>query len=128
MNINIALWALQIILGIKMLNVSYSHGLRQSQPTIQEAIQKLGNFSRPLLAAISVCSLVGALGLILPGVFRSFTWIIPAAAGALSILLLFSIFFHIRSRKQPKIFVSAVLFAFAIFIAYGRWVLAPLSP
>ena len=126
MNINIALWVIQIILGIKMLNVCYSHGLRQSQPTMQEAIQRMGEFSRPVHNATSVCTFLGAIGLLLPGALGSSVWITPVTAALLSIMLLISIFFHTKSRTSPKIFVSAVLFAFAAFIAYGRWVLAPL--
>jgi hypothetical protein len=38
---------------------------------------------------------------------------------------LFSIFFHVKSREKPKIFVSVILFAFAVFVAYERWVLVP---
>ena len=46
---DMALWIIQIILSIKLVTVSYTHGLRQSQPTMQEAIQKMGKFSPPLL-------------------------------------------------------------------------------
>lgn len=127
MNINTALWVIQIILGIKMLNVSYSHGLRQSQPTIQEAMQKMGRFSQPFLYLISVFTLMGTMGLILPGVLGSSTWIIPVTAALLSVILLFSIYFHIKFREKPKVFVSVILFAFAVFVAYGRWVLVPLT-
>ncbi len=127
MNINTALWVIQIILGIKMLNVSYSHGLRQSQPTIQEAMQKMGRFSQPFLYLIPVFTLMGTMGLILPGVLGSSTWIIPVTAALLSVILLFSIYFHIKFREKPKVFVSVILFAFAVFVAYGRWVLVPLT-
>lgn len=126
MDINIALWVIQLILAIKMLNVSYSHGLRQSQPTIREAIQKMGEFSKPIHSATSVCTFIGAMGLILPGVLASPIWITPVIAVLLSAMLLVSIFFHIKSRKNPKIFVSAILFTFAAFVAYGRWVLVAL--
>ncbi len=61
---NFALWAIQIILGIKLITVSYTHGLRQSQPTIQAAIQKMGKVSQPLLVIIAVCTFIGTLGLI----------------------------------------------------------------
>ena len=125
MNANIALWIVQIILAIKMLDVSYSHGLRQSRPTMQEAIGKMGQFSKPVLIIISACAFLGAAGLILPGVFRLPGWIIPASAVLLCALLLLSAFFHIRLREKPKIFVSAILFVFAAFVAYGRWVLVP---
>ena len=123
---NIALWIIQIILGIKLITVSYTHGLRQSQPTMQEAIQKMGKFSQPLLSIIAVCTFIGTIGLILPGVLDSSTWMTPVTAVILSIMLLFSIFFHVKYREKPNIFVSVILFAFAAFVAYGRWVLVPL--
>jgi cytochrome bd-type quinol oxidase subunit 2 len=123
---NTALWIVQIILGIKLITVSYTHGLRQSQPTMQEAIQKMGKFSRSLLSGIAVCAFIGTMGLILPGVISSSTWLIPLTAVILSIILLFSIFFHVKSREKPWVFVSVVLFVFAVFIAYGRRVLFPL--
>jgi divalent metal cation (Fe/Co/Zn/Cd) transporter len=126
MKMNIALWIIQIILGIKLITVSYTHGLRQSQSTMQEAIQKMGRFSQPLLYIISVCTFIGTMGLILPGILGSSTWVTPVTAAILSIMLLFSIFFHIRCREKPKIFVSIVLFVFAVFVAYGRWVIVHL--
>ena len=120
---NIVLWIIQIILGIKLITVSYTHGLRQSQPTMQEAIQKMGKLSRPLLAIIAACTFIGTLGLILPGLLGLPNRIIPISAAILSIMLLVSLFFHIKSREKPKIFVSIVLFALAAFVAYGRLVL-----
>ena len=121
---DIALWIVQIILSIKLITVSYTRGLRQSQPVMQEVIQKLGKFAQPLLNMIAVCTFIGAMGLILPGVFGSATWLTPVTAVVMSIMLLFSIFFHVRSREKPKIFVSVILFAFAVFVAYGRWMLS----
>ena len=123
---DMALWIIQIILSIKLITVSYTHGLRQSQPTMQEAIQKLGKFSQPLLYIISVCTFIGAVILVLAGVLGLSTWVISITAVIMSIMLLFSIFFHVKSREKPKIFVSVVLFVFAVFVAYGRWVLVSL--
>jgi hypothetical protein len=122
---DMALWAIQIILSIKLITVSYTHGLRQSQPIMQEAIRKLGKFSRPLLYIISVCTFIGAVILALAGVLRLPNWVISITAVIMAIMLLFSIFFHIKSREKPKIFVSVVLLVFAAFVAYGRWALNP---
>jgi len=127
MNINTALWIIQIILGIKLITVSYTHGLRQSQPTMQEAIRKLGRSSKPLLYTIAFCTFIGTVGLTLPGVLGSSIWVTPVTALILSIMLLISILFHIKSREKPKIFVSIILFALAAFVAYGRWVLVPFN-
>ena len=122
---NIALWIIQIILGIKLITVSYTHGFRQSQPTMQETIQKMGKVSQPILYVIVACTFIGTMGLILPGVLGLSTWITPVTAALLSIMLLFSIFFHSRYRETPKIFVSLVLFALAAYVTYGWWALIP---
>ena len=118
---DMALWIIQIILSIKLLTVSYTHGIRQSQPTMQEAIQKLGKFSQPLLYIISACTFIGAVILALAGVLGLSTQVISITAVIMSFMLLLSIFFHVKSREKPKIFVSVILFVFAVFVAYGRW-------
>jgi hypothetical protein len=118
-------WILQIILSIKLLSVSYSHGLRQAQPTMQDAMQKVGRLARVLHYGIAICAFAGAAGLILPGTLGASTRIISATAIFLAVLFLASVFFHVRSREKPNTFVSVILFAFAIFVAYGRWGFRP---
>ena len=116
---DIALWIIQIILAIKLASVAFTHGLRHSMPTMQAAIQKMGKLSIPLLYGVAVCNLLGAVGLILPGRIASVT------AAIVAILMLLSIFFHVRSREKPNVFVSVILFILAAFVAYGRWALVP---
>jgi hypothetical protein len=122
---NIFLWALQIILAIKLLSVTLSHGLRQSMPSLQEARRRLGAAAPPLLALAALGCLLGALGVTLPGLLGAAGWITPLTAALIAAMLLVSILLHIRSRDKPKVFVSLVLLAFAVMIAYGRWALAP---
>ncbi|MBN2148884.1 MAG: DoxX family protein [Anaerolineales bacterium] len=119
------LWIIQIILAIKLITAAFVHGINQSKPTMHEAIGRLGSFSRPLLYLVAAIIFIGSLGLILPGVFGTLTWITPVTATILAVVLLFSMVFHIKSREKPNVFVSIILAAFAAFIAYGRWVLAP---
>lgn len=123
---NIALWAIQLILGIKLITVSITHGLQPSKPTMKESMLKLGKASRPLHIAVASITFIGTLGLLLPGVLTLPLWVIPLSAATMAIMLLLSILFHVRSREKPNIFVSVVLFIFAAFVAYGRWALVPL--
>jgi hypothetical protein len=122
---NIVLWIVQGILAIKLVSVSFTHAFQRSLPTMQEAIQKLGKASRWILTLVAIATFLGALGLILPGILGVASRIIPVTAGILSIILLVSLFFHVRSRERPKIFVSLVLFALAAFTAWGRWAIVP---
>ncbi len=122
---NFALWIVQAILAIKLVSVAFTHAFQRSLPTMQAAIEKLGNGARTILTLVSVATLIGALGLILPGVLRLYPQITPVTAGVLCLLLLVSLFFHVRSREKPKVFVSVVLFALAAFVAWGRWTIIP---
>jgi len=122
---NIALWVVQVILSIKCLSIAYTHGLRQDKTTMQQGIQKMGAFARPLLAVISTCLFLSGIGLILPAAWGSLAWLAPWSAAIQALLMLLSILFHLRCQEKPKIYASIILFALAGFVAYGRWVLAP---
>jgi hypothetical protein len=39
--------------------------------------------------------------------------------------LLLSIVFHVLAREKPKIWISLILCALALALAYGRWMVAP---
>jgi VIT1/CCC1 family predicted Fe2+/Mn2+ transporter len=122
---NIVLWIIQGIVAIKLLDTSVSHGLRQKKPEMQNAIRKMGNSTPVLLRFTSVLTLLGAVGLILPGLLRMPGVITVICAGMVAIIFLLSLICHIRSREKPKIFVSMILFILTAIIVYGRWVHVP---
>ena len=122
---NILIWIVQIILAIKLITVTITHGFRQSQPKMDEAIQKLGIWSRPLHILIAGLAFVGSAGLVVPSGLGVLPWIPVGTSAAVVILMLVSIPFHIRSRETPNVFASLILAALATFAAYGRWVLVP---
>ena len=123
---NTVLWVLQVILSIKFISVAFTHGIRHDKPDMQQGIEKMGRISRPILFAVAILTLLGAVGLIVPSAFDVFTWMTPLTAAVLAGLMLFSIVFHVNCRDEPKIIVSVILFAIAAFLAYGRWVISPL--
>jgi len=120
------LWILQTILCIKFISVAYTHGLRRENTEMQLAKQKLGTPGQPLLMLVALVTFLGGLSLVLPAVSGSLSWLVPWAAALLAGMLLLSIGFHIATRESPKVWVSLILFALAAFVAYGRWLIAPL--
>jgi len=89
----------------------------------RKQFKKMGKVSRSILTVVAACTFLGALGLILPGVLGLPGWITAVTAVILAFMLIFSIFFHVKGREKPKIFVSVVLFALTAFVAYGRWMI-----
>ena len=119
------LWVIQVILSIKLTTAALSHGFQQSKPTMQQSIEKMGADARFWHILVSILCILAVAGLILPGLLGFWPQFTVWAAILSAILLLVSIYFHIKFREQPMVFVSLILFAFALFIAYGRLVLSP---
>ena len=122
---NVLLWALQIVLALKFVSVTYTHGLRPDETKMQRGIQRLGALARPLLTLIALCAFLGGVSLILPATTGILTWLTPWSAALLALMMLFAVGFHVACRESPNIVVGLVLFALAAFVAYGRWVIAP---
>ncbi|HEV8637618.1 MAG TPA: DoxX family protein [Chloroflexota bacterium] len=80
----------------------------------------------PFVRFIGVCEVLGAIGLILPGLLRVRPGVTPLAAAGLVALTICATVYQLAAG-QPE----SALFAFgmgllAAFVAYGRWRLAPL--
>ena len=126
MPMNLLLWALQIILAVKFVSVSYTHGARPDPAKMQKGMQRFGEVARPLLIAIAVCMLLGAIALVLPAATGVATWLTPWSAALLALMMLAAIGFHVICREQADDrgrFDSGRL---AAMVAYGRWVIVPL--
>jgi hypothetical protein len=122
---NILLWALQIILAIKLLTVTLNHAIAPDDAKMQPGVRRFGAARRPLLILVGLLALLGAAGLLLPGL----GWLaaqLPWTAGLVGLFLLISMGFHLAARDDPKLWVSLILSTMAAFLAYGRLVLAPL--
>lgn len=122
---NLVLWAVQIILAVKLLSAAITHGLRPDYSKMQRGLTRFGAGTRPLLVVIAAGSLLAAAALILPGALGVYpnitTWAAAATAGG----MLLAIAFHVGCREKAQVPVSLVLAALAAFVAYGRWTIAP---
>jgi hypothetical protein len=118
---NIFLWALQIILAIKLLTVTFNHGLRPDPVKMQRGKDRFGSAARPLLGVIALCALLVGLALVLPAAQGFLAW----TASATALMMLIATGFHLRCREEPKVWVSLILFVLAAFLAYERWVINP---
>ena len=85
----------------------------------------------PLPAAflrfIGVMEILGGLGLVLPGMLRIRTGLTPLAAVGLSVIMIGAVVVTIQTMGVLPAALPFVTGALALFVAYGRWRLAPLS-
>ena len=118
---NTLFWALQIILVIKLLTVTFNHGLHPDPVKMQRGRDRFGAAAKPLLTTISLLTLLTGLGLVLP-IANGF---LPWTASATALMMLVATGFHLRCREEPKVWVSLILFALAAILAYGKWGMSP---
>ena len=64
--------------------------------------------------------ILGATGLILPGVTGVAPVLVPIAALGLAVVMIGAAITHIRRGERPFLLLNLVLFALAVFLAWGR--------
>ena len=117
---NRALWIAQGLLAALFL---FAGGMKLVLPI--EAMK--GEVAMPgwFLRFIGVAEVLGALGLILPGLLRIRPGLTPLAAAGLVILMIGASAVTIAGGDVAGALIPVAVGLVAAFVAYGRWRLAP---
>ena len=123
---NVALWIIQVLLAALFL---FAGGTKLVLPI--EVLNAMGSPNQVHLPALlvrflGVCEVLGALGLILPGVFRIRTGLTPLAAAGLVIIMIGATVLTIIGDGFGAAIVPLLTGLLCAFVAYGRWRLSPL--
>ena len=70
---------------------------------------------------VGVCELLGAIGLILPGIFRVRVGLTPLAAAGLVLIMVGATTVTLAMGQGVAALIPFVVGALAAFVAYGRW-------
>jgi hypothetical protein len=113
---NVALWIVQGLLALLFL---WAGGIKLVLP-IEEMTKQLplpGLFLR----FIALCEVLGALGLILPGLLRIRPGLIPLAAAGLVIIMIGATVVTLMTGDIAMALIPLVVGLLAAFVACGRW-------
>jgi uncharacterized membrane protein YphA (DoxX/SURF4 family) len=125
-NMNLVLWALQILAGLAFVAAGYNHGFRIEQAKTQQGMQWMAALPKGLLVFIGSAEILGGLGLILPALTGILPVLTPVAAALLALMMLLAAGFHAPRREYANILVNLILLLLAAFLAYGRFAVVPL--
>ena len=109
------LWVAQGILAALFL---FAGGMKLVIPAAALAAQS--HMPGAFIKFIGVCETLGALGLILPGIFRIQERLTPLAATGLVIIMVGAVVTTIVQGQGPAAVVPAVVGAVALYVARGR--------
>ena len=119
---NVALWIVQGLLAALFL---FAGGAK----LVMSLDQMAGPVALPgwFLRFIGVAEVLGALGLILPGLLRIRPGLTPLAAAGLVIIMIGATVVGLVGGMVVVALMNVVVTLLAAFVAYGRWRLAPHS-
>ena len=114
------LWTVQALLAALFL---FAGGMKLVLPleALKGPIEVPGWFLR----FIGVMEVLGALGLILPGLLRIKPGLTPLAAAGLVIIMIGATALTLAVGQVGPALISLVVGLLAAFVAYGRWRVAP---
>ncbi len=125
---HIALWIVQALLAFAFLMAG---GMKMGAP-IEELLANGMTFVEYTPAAvvrfIGAAEFAGALGLVLPSVLRIQPKLTPIAAGLLAFVMLLAVGAHLTHDEAAAIAPPIMLGLMSLFVAWGRWSKAPISP
>ncbi len=117
---NVALWIVQGLLSALFL---FAGGAKLVPPLDQMT----GPVVLPgwFLRFIGVAEVLGAFGLVLPGLLRIRPGLTPLAAAGLVIIMIGAMVVTLVGGMVAVALMNVVVALLAAFVAYGRWRLAP---
>jgi uncharacterized membrane protein YphA (DoxX/SURF4 family) len=120
----VALWIFQGLLALVFL---FAGGMKLVMPL--EELTKGAPVQLPglFLRFIGVCEVLGAIGLIVPGLVRMRPGLTPLAAAGLVIIMIGATSLTMAYMSVAMALPPLVIGLFAAFVAYGRWRIAPLG-
>jgi putative oxidoreductase len=121
---NIVLWILQVLLAAQFLQ----HGLIMVFPPAEYVEIINATLGVGLRYFIGIAELLAVVGLILPGVLRIYTWLLPLTLAGLMIVSASATVYHSFRGEASSAIYTAVLFIIVTFVAYMRWKIKPILP
>ena len=119
---NKALWIVQ---GLLAAVFAFAGVMKLIMP-VEEMTKDMPSMPGAFLHFIAVAEILGALGLILPGLLKIRPGLTPLAACGLTIIMIGATATTVATMPIATALLPLVTGLLSIFVAYGRWRLAPL--
>ena len=115
---NIALWIVQILLGVMFLTAGTMEAF--SYEKAKASLPWVKDSSKGLVTFIGVTELLGGLGLILPYALGIAPILTPIAAFGIVVIMILASGLHAKRKEYQGIGMNIILLALALFVAIGR--------
>ena len=76
---------------------------------------------------LGVAEVLAAIGITLPGLTKTFPWLVTWAAGGIMIVMVSATVWHVARGEMSSAAITLLLLAMATFVAYARRRIVPLG-
>jgi uncharacterized membrane protein YphA (DoxX/SURF4 family) len=118
--VNVIVWIVSGLLAAMFLMAGGMKLAKSQGDLVQSGQGWAGDLPVGLVKFIGAAEVLGAIGLILPGVFDVATWLVPTAAIGLAVLMVGAALTHLRRKEYPNVAMNLLLLALAVFVAVER--------
>ncbi len=117
---NIAFWALQILLALLFLAAG---GNKAFQTTgFKAKMAWTENYSDGQIKLIGWLEILGAIGLVLPMALNIAPILTPLAAIGFALIMIFAVILHAKRKENKEIVMNIIILIIAVIIAVGRFI------
>ena len=115
--LHIALWITQIVLALLLLSGAVMKWMPIAR--LSEMMPWTGEVPEILVRLLGVVDLIGAIGLVLPGLLGwKRKWTVWAAVGV-ALLMVSAVVFHVMRGEAEVIGLNGIVFVGAVFVLWG---------
>src|SRR5580692_8165984 len=118
--LNVALWILQVLLAMLFM---FSGVMKFIMPVAE--MTKQIPFPGWFLHFIGVAEILGAIGLVLPGILRIRTGLTSLAAAALEVIMIGATTVNLKTGQRGAALTTAAIGLLLVFVAYSRRPMGP---
>lgn len=124
---SIGLWVAQVVLAL-MFGMAGVMKLMTPMDALATQMAWVGESPELLVRFIAVAEIAGALGMILPAATRIMPFLTPLAGVGFAVIQVLAMGVHLMRGELGILPINLVLLALALFVAWGRWRKAPITP
>lgn len=123
---HIGLWVAQGLLAAAFGMAGFMKITTPIEQLAQSGMSFVAHYQEGTVRFIGITEVLAAIGLILPSTLRRLTKLTPLAAIGLSIVMVLATQYHFSHNESSL--PTIILFALSVFVAWGRFVKAPIQP
>jgi uncharacterized membrane protein YphA (DoxX/SURF4 family) len=121
---NTVLWVAQGFLATVFFYSGLMKSTRSEQTLVAMGMTGVEHLPTPFIRFIGIAELLGAAGLLLPGLLRQWPVLTALAALSLGLIMLPAAVIHYRRGELRSVALNGVIFVGCLWVAIGRWPVA----